>query len=94
MNIGKEININGATCVAVECLRLDIDKCLKKLAGKYPHVYHLRHGDANWNEPATVENFAAVNFFGILASKSPIKMTHGDYTPLTKKERQMICSSI
>ena len=32
-------------------------------------VFFIRHSDEDWGEPATVENYVIVNFYGYIATK-------------------------
>ena len=47
------------------------------------YTYELRHDDANWAEPISIEDKVVVNFWGILKTRKPIA------TPkeLSSKER-------
>lgn len=47
--------------------------------GKY--LYDIRHADNDWCEPATLEKFVMVNWFGTLIVDEPIEVLEGPDRP-------------
>lgn len=51
-------------------------------------LYEIRHDDNGRGTPCTIENKVAVNFYGTILCKHPIKMTkseYGDYRNISRK---------
>lgn len=65
----KKVTING-----IKCLLFEGDE-KAGINPAYPHEYYIRHADDDWDMPATVEKFVAVNKFGFIQAKEPIAMT-------------------
>jgi hypothetical protein len=68
----RKVKING-----IDCLLFEGDE-KAGINPFYPHEYYIRHADDDWDLPATIEKFVAVNKFGFIQAKEPIPMaTYG-----------------
>ena len=68
----RKVKVNG-----IECLLFEGDE-KAGINPDYPHEYYIRHADNDWDMPATVEKFVAVNKFGFIQAKEPFQLnTYG-----------------
>jgi hypothetical protein len=63
------VDINGRDFIKCEDLRAAFPEVVKE----HPHVYMLRHGELDWTEPVTIENFVYANRLGFVALKKPVE---------------------
>ncbi|OHD19675.1 MAG: hypothetical protein A2086_01735 [Spirochaetes bacterium GWD1_27_9] len=56
--------------------------------------YDIRHDDANWSLPLTLEKRVKVNYYGTILSPSEISLENGDWSELSKNEQNIFQSSI
>ncbi len=46
-------------------------------------IYDIRHSDADWCEPATLENYVWVNWYGSIIVDAPISFQDEPYLEIT-----------
>lgn len=55
------------------------------------NYYHIRHTDADWSEPCSIEHKVTVNHFGSVVTKDDLsELINNDYIELTDEETQLI----
>jgi hypothetical protein len=65
----RKVKIND-----IDCLLFEVDE-KAGINPFYPYEYYIRHADGDWDIPATVEKFVAVNRFGFIQAKEPFPMS-------------------
>lgn len=73
-----KVRINDFDCMLAYDERISPEKA----PAGYPYVYHIRHDETNWTCPISIERFVAVNFFGTVFSKEPIRIDKDGYTEI------------
>jgi len=68
------VHIHGGSFRKCDDLRAAFPEVVKE----FPYVYMLRHGESDWTEPVTIENFVCANRLGFVALKYPIEFPNGD----------------
>lgn len=70
--------INGADCLLFHDERIPAEKA----PPGYPYMYHIRHGEDDWTVPVALEQLVAVNFFGTVFMKEPIRICADGYVEI------------
>ena len=72
--------INDIKCILFYEERLSLEKA----PSGFPFMYHIRHDEADWTSPISIEKYVAVNFFGTVFMEKPLEFDSSNYIEIKK----------